>query len=153
VSFTHGFQPDVTTLFLPGLRLGEVRTAREYVSLVLRAEPADTHCTAALLTSELVTNALIHGDVRNTACPRTGVLARRRPLHVTVELLAAQVCVLVCGAGSARPRIAPKQALAWDSSGRGLALVAALSAAWGTHGDTASRTVWFALDRTATAAA
>ncbi|WP_051065417.1 hypothetical protein [Nocardiopsis potens] len=153
MSLAHGFQPDVTTLFLPGLRLGEVRTTREYVSLVLRAEPADTHSTAALLTSELVTNALIHGDSRNTACPRTGLLARCRPLHVTVEVLAAQVCVLVCGAGSTRPRIAPKSTLTWDSSGRGLALVAALSAAWGTHGDTSSRTVWFALDRTAAVAA
>ncbi|MDA2810279.1 ATP-binding protein [Nocardiopsis sp. RSe5-2] len=150
---THDFPPNVTTLFLPGLYLDEVRTARDYVSLVLRDETDDSRSTAALLTSELVTNALVHGDARNSACPRTGLLALRRPLHVTVEILGARICVLVCGSGSRRARVAPRPTLTWESSGRGLALVAALSAEWGTHGDTASRTVWFALDRAKAVAA
>ncbi|CAM3850972.1 ATP-binding protein [Nocardiopsis rhodophaea] len=147
----HGCQSDVTTLYLPGLFLGEVRTARDCVGCVLSREDPDICSTATLLTSELATNALIHGDTRNTACPKTGLLTDPRPFSVTVGLLAREIDVVVSGKGAryAAPRV--RRNRAWDEDGRGLAWVEALSTTWGTYGDPESRTVWFSLDRTTAA--
>ncbi|MBB6173811.1 hypothetical protein HNR23_003871 [Nocardiopsis mwathae] len=147
ISAQHSPRTDVTTLFLPGLRLGEVRTARDCVAWVLSSEDPDTRSTAQLLTSELASNALIHGDVRNAACPKTGLLAEPRPFSVTVDLLAREISVLVCGRGARRVAPRPKRNRAWNETGRGLLWVEALSAAWGTYGDHVSRTVWFTLTR------
>ncbi|ASU85883.1 hypothetical protein CDO52_26535 [Nocardiopsis gilva YIM 90087] len=143
----HDPQPDVTTVYLPGLCLGEVRSARDCVACLLRDEDPDIRDTATLLTSELAANALIHGDVRNAACPKSGRLAHIRPFHITVEILTREICVLVCGKGSRNARVRPKPQHTWNETGHGLAWVEAMSTAWGTHGDRISRTVWFILDR------
>ena len=84
--------------------------------------------TAALLVSEVATNALVHGsgDVRVVA-------------HATTELLRVEV-------QDDEPRL-PRQRSAkdLDEGGRGLALLDALATAWGTDGRSDGKTVWFEL--------
>ncbi|MBB6173203.1 anti-sigma regulatory factor (Ser/Thr protein kinase) [Nocardiopsis mwathae] len=143
----HDSQPNVTTVYLPGLRLAEVGVARDCVSGVLSGEAPGTRDTALLLTSELATNALIHGDTRNTAEPKTGRLAEARPFAVTVDIVTKEISILVTGAGAKRATPVIRRQREWNEAGRGLAWVEALSTAWGTYGDRVSRTVWFTLTR------
>ncbi|MFC4032892.1 ATP-binding protein [Streptomyces polygonati] len=97
--------------------------------------PRDTAETATLLLSELVTNAVRHSRVPG------------RQIGARFQLLSATVLrVEVSDAGNGLPvlrRSAPD-----DESGRGLALVEALSRAWGSYRRPYSigKTVWFELD-------
>ncbi len=143
--------PNVMSLYLSGASLEEVSMARDFITSVLRAEPPDTVATAALLTSELVTNALVHADEPNLA-PDPAAPARRRlrtarPFHVTAELFRHELRVLVRGQGSLLPVAAPEPSTPLEESGRGLVLVDTLSHTWGTRGDAFFRTVWFTLPR------
>src|SRR3712207_2039794 len=81
---------------------------------------------AALLTSELVTNSLLHGS---------------QPFHVIVRYDGADVCVEV-GDGS---RVLPRKRLTTDESttGRGLHLVDELARAWGVEPTVSGKRVWF----------
>jgi anti-sigma regulatory factor (Ser/Thr protein kinase) len=82
-----------------------------------------------LVTSELVTNAVLHGS------PPVGLLARAssRWLHVEVH-----------DHSSAMPL--PQDADDYDEHGRGLGIVAALAIRWGTRPTTAGKVVWAEID-------
>lgn len=85
-----------------------------------------------LLTSELVTNAVVHG---------------RPPIELVVSIEARAIRVSVHD-NSAAP-LRPRTATAADVGGRGLALVDALAQRWRTDADRSGpgKTVWFELDR------
>jgi DNA-binding NarL/FixJ family response regulator len=90
--------------------------------------------TVTLLTSELVTNAIVH------AGSEVDVVVR-----LTGE--AARVEVTDRSAAPPEPRVAGES----DSSGRGLALVEALARRWGTRRlASGGKTVWFEIARAAT---
>ncbi|HVX18927.1 MAG TPA: ATP-binding protein [Acidimicrobiales bacterium] len=113
------------------------RAARQFVTAAL----TDLRCshleaTAALLTSELVTNAIVHA---HTPIEVRVVLSRPGRIRIEVD-----------DDDSAEP-VAPPTPI-WpsgdDESGRGLAMVAALAAAWGVDLHTPpapGKTVWFEL--------
>ena len=109
----------------------QVAHARRFVQRTLA--PHGPVADAALLTSELATNA-----IRHTATGQGGtfeIIICQRP---------ATVRIAVVGAGS--PAIpAPLRPGDLASSGRGLALVDALARQWGQHGNRHSRAVWFEL--------
>ena len=81
-----------------------------------------------LLTGEMVSNAVLHG-------PAAG------PVSVRVRISATTVRVLVSDTGSGTPIVGHPEPTA--ASGRGLALVEALSADWGTQHRPDGKTVWF----------
>ena len=109
----------------------QVAQARRFVQRTLA--PDGPAADAALLTSELATNA-----VRHTASGQGG----------TFEIIICQgratVRIAVADAGS--PTVpAPVSPGTLASSGRGLALVDALASRWGQHTGPQGRTVWFEL--------
>jgi serine/threonine-protein kinase RsbW len=102
--------------------------ARAAVADCLRALGVEEGCVefALLGTSELVTNALVHG-----ALPCTMVLFTRGGFF-RVEVL---------DASPVRPSVPPSTGLL--ESGRGLVMVAALSTRWGSERRAAGKAVWF----------
>ncbi|MGW7645785.1 ATP-binding protein [Streptomyces bobili] len=111
---------------------GAVRTARAAVRGQLRGWGLDSlGDIAALLVSELVTNALRHA---------TGPIGVRlvRPAGLPEVLL-----VEVSDPVSEPPR--ERAARPEDESGRGLQLVASSSRRWGSRPDSPGKTVWFEL--------
>jgi anti-sigma regulatory factor (Ser/Thr protein kinase) len=85
--------------------------------------------TAALLTSELVTNAVLH------ASP---------PLHLRAAITEEVIRVEVYdSANSTLP--APRTARPADANGRGLTILQALASRWGTEHTNAGKFVWFEL--------
>ncbi|MFE9923737.1 ATP-binding protein [Streptomyces sp. NPDC005774] len=96
----------------------------------------DTCDTAALVVSELLTNAVLHTSSRRVACT----------LGATPDLVLIQVTD--DGSGPSVPRT--RRADARDEVGRGLLLVKAVSERWGVevaeYGD--GRTVWATLRTT-----
>src|SRR5689334_8808361 len=83
---------------------------------------------ALLLTSELVTNSVLHGGP---------------PLVIAVDCDGEQLQVRVRDGSPTVPM--PKDAAQSDENGRGLALVAALSDEWGVAPDSDGKYVWFAI--------
>ncbi len=111
---------------------GAVRTARSAVRGQLRGWELDSlGDIAALLVSELVTNALRHA---------TGPIGVRlvRPAGLEGVLL-----VEVSDPLPDPPR--ERVALPLDESGRGLQLVASSARRWGTRPGNSGKTVWFEL--------
>ncbi len=109
---------------------GTPRRARAFVEgIVRRCDQPQLVPTATLLTSEVVTNAVLYAggvvEVR-VACGqdrmRVEVRDSSRELPVTGD---------------------PAQA---TTGGRGLHLVDALATAWGARGDGSGKVVWFELD-------
>ena len=88
----------------------------------------DTTEVAVLLTTELVTNAIVHA--------RTDFA-----LRVTTSL--DRLRVEVADSSQDPPRLVPIQGL--DDHGRGLHLVEALSASWGVDWRDDGKAVWFEL--------
>ncbi|MEU5595120.1 ATP-binding protein [Streptomyces sp. NPDC020298] len=88
---------------------------------------ADLVPIAELLVSELVGNALRHAD---------------GPVSLTLERVSDVRC-LVSDGSSQPPR--PREADPEDETGRGLALVDALSARWGWTSGPVGKSVWFEL--------
>jgi anti-sigma regulatory factor (Ser/Thr protein kinase) len=84
----------------------------------------------ALIVSELTTNA----------ADASIVLPERPP--VTLRLLAGEKSLLVEVWDSSPLDLQPRQASADDECGRGLAVVAALSARWGCDRDGRRKVVW-----------
>jgi anti-sigma regulatory factor (Ser/Thr protein kinase) len=107
--------------------------ARRFVGEVLRdhgLETGEVIEAAALLTSELVTNAVLHA-------------AGTINIDVDLDLTAVRVEVADC---SEEPP-APRDAAPEDTSGRGLHLVQAMARAWGVERERQDgKVVWFELD-------
>jgi anti-sigma regulatory factor (Ser/Thr protein kinase) len=106
--------------------------ARRFVSRALRSVDPGTREISVLLTSELVTNALLYAQGRIV-------------LRVTPVDHAWRVGV---HDGSHQP-INPRHVGLEATSGRGLALVEQLATAWGVevHGDDDGKEVWFEVPR------
>ena len=83
---------------------------------------------AVLLVSELVTNSVLHGGP---------------PVVVAVDCDEATLQVRVRDGSSALP--APRDAAQSDEGGRGLALVAEMSADWGVDTEADGKHVWFVI--------
>lgn len=107
------------------------RLARHWVMRAIAAEGVvgSHNQVIELLTGELVSNAVVHGPA--DAQVLVGLRIDRRTVRVSVR-----------DTGQSRPRVRHPEPTA--PSGRGLALVEALSSAWGTatHPD-GGKTVWF----------
>jgi len=105
--------------------------ARQVVSQSCRDAQVDDECrdTAVLLTSELVTNALLHG---------------RAPVRLRVEVDARRLRVEVADDHPGRPRTPTQHDDA--ESGRGMLIVSGLAAAWGVVDNQPGKTVWFELE-------
>ena len=88
---------------------------------------SDDQDVVALLISELVTNALRHGEP---------------PVRLRAECTDSAITVSVEDAGSSAP-VAVEPA-AWDASGgRGLHLVESLADGWGVNRNGVGKAVWF----------
>lgn len=82
--------------------------------------------TTLLLTSEIVTNAILHAGTM---------------VEVAIRVLTDRVRVEVWDSGGGSP--SRRAAAPEDASGRGLSLVEALSSAWGVRGAGRRKCVWF----------
>jgi hypothetical protein len=89
----------------------------------------DKAATAVLLLTELVSNALRHGE---------------DAIRVRVELAGTRLLVDVSDTGHRMPTL--RAVGATETSGRGLRLVESLSDEWGVHVQDRGKSVWFALD-------
>jgi DNA-binding NarL/FixJ family response regulator len=115
--------------FPPELR--SAPSARRFVNEALRRwDCADLLDVVQLLTSEIVTNAIVHAGTA---------------LDVRVSLLTDRVRVEVHDFSPADPE--QRQADVEDTSGRGIALVDTLARSWGTDRRPEGKTVWFEVDR------
>lgn len=128
----HGLgAPGTAVLTLPP-ELRSIRTARRFVGERCRAAGlSPERCDdVLLLTSELVTNAVLHG---------------RSEVGLEVEEFGAVVRVTVFDENSRHPAAVAEDPDALD--GRGLALVEALAARWGVQDRPLGKVVWFELGR------
>jgi hypothetical protein len=121
------------------LRLHRIRLTREpaaaaeargQVRAIIRAwkVPVDTD-VAVLLTSDLVTDAIMHGD-----CETVTLVIRCSGGHLRIDVY-----------DTSRPPAAEVDGPAPTEIGRGLALIAALSAEWGAFWTYAGRSAYFTL--------
>jgi anti-sigma regulatory factor (Ser/Thr protein kinase) len=105
------------------------REARGFIAEHLRDNVAeDVASTAVLLTSELVTNVVVHA---------------RSPMRLEVDLDAGRVRVAVVDAATAHP--VPRVSHGGRLTGRGINLVATLSRKWGVEPEPQGKRVWFEL--------
>ncbi|WP_426594212.1 ATP-binding protein [Cellulomonas sp. McL0617] len=106
------------------------RTARHWVmrAIAEAGVGGSANQVVELLTGELVANAVVHGPPD-------------RSVTVRVRIDATVVRVMVSDAGGGVPTVGHPEPTA--PSGRGLALVEALSSDWGTLGRPDGKTVWF----------
>ena len=109
-----------------------VSLARSFVRLSLVDLDVDGQDVALLLTSELVTNAILHA--------RTPV-----QVGVFIDRVKAMVCVGDCLGETST--LTPQPPSDDRPGGRGLALVADLAQSWGTTRYVGGKTVWFVLQR------
>lgn len=86
--------------------------------------------TAVLLTSETVTNAIIHG---------------RSEVRVRAEVTPGAVLVAVGDDNSRHPRLQPQDEEALD--GRGLQILELAASRWGVAEEGVGKVVWFEVDR------
>ncbi len=112
------------------IEAASVAGARRFVRSVLCEFPQDIEATAELLTSELATNAIIHG---HTA------------FDVIVSLANDVLRIAVTDEGGGMPVFSPTPAVG-DLAGRGLPMVRTLSNHWGVAENRPGKTVWFDLD-------
>ena len=113
---------------------GELRSAgeaRRFVDETLRRwDCADLLDTVKLLISEMVTNAVVHAG---------------SDVDVCVQLTDRVVRVSVFDDSPQQPVV--KRAAAEETSGRGMALVDAMSSGWGVEPTFKGKRVWFELPR------
>ena len=102
--------------------------ARHWVAAHLRDLPADVSSCAALLTSELVTNAVLHAAT---------------PMCVTLHILPDRIRVDVADGSPSFPSI--KEYGRDAATGRGLTLFNALASDWGVQGVDGGKIIWFEL--------
>jgi anti-sigma regulatory factor (Ser/Thr protein kinase) len=107
-----------------------VPTARHFVSNAVADVPKEIADRAALMVSELATNAIRHGG---------------SDFEVLVELTPDELHVEIADSGGGSPTV--HRALPLDASGRGLHIVESLSDKWGVRRATSGigKTVWFTL--------
>ena len=108
----------------------EVRRARRFARYVLQEQriAPERIGTAELLVSELVTNAVKTTSMAKLSAPRRTVHDNFRLISLRLSLVARSVVIEVRD-NSAKPPVPPEQCL--DSEdGRGLAVVASMSAKW-----------------------
>ena len=112
--------------------LGSPAAARAFVrsELQQQAVPEPPLETVILLTSELVSNALLHA---------------RTEVDLRLVMEASGVRVEVHDGGVRRPPLSPAPAPPAATSGRGLMMVEALAGRWGVDGADDGKTVWFEL--------
>ncbi|GAB1331870.1 SpoIIE family protein phosphatase [Streptomyces sennicomposti] len=103
--------------------------ARRFVRSALRGVAPEVVDTAELLTSELVTNAVLHA---------------RTEVEVRVWSHEGQVRVRVGDSRPDRPLV-PREARPYAATGRGLAVVEELASSHGAHVGEGRKTVWFEL--------
>jgi anti-sigma regulatory factor (Ser/Thr protein kinase) len=103
-----------------------VRAARRFVESVLAETGADAE-TAALLTSELATNAVIHAD---------------STFEVRIRIADSRVRVAIV---NDEPELLASLREPDERGGRGLRLVESLAVRWGTESDRSHKIVWFEL--------
>ena len=102
--------------------------ARHWIAAHLRDLPSDVTGCAALLTSELVTNAVLHAGT---------------PLCVTLHILADRIRVDVADGNPHFPSI--KEYGRDAATGRGLTLFNTLASNWGVQAVDGGKIVWFEL--------
>ena len=103
--------------------------ARRHVRATLTDWGCDPLSDAAqLLTSEVVTNSLLHA---------------RSPIRLTIELTATGIRVAVTDASTVVPTIRPRSSSA--TTGRGLVLLSRLADEWDAETSDGGKTVWFTL--------
>ena len=102
--------------------------ARRFVATLLGHSDHQSTQTALVLTSELVTNAVLHAGTR---------------VDVRVELEAGHVRVEVSDGDPHLP--GPMECLPDALGGRGLFLVQELASAWGAETSGVGKVVWFTL--------
>ena len=107
-----------------------VGIARSFVRDTLPDIDAEGQDVALLLTSELVTNAILHA---------------RTPVQVGVLVDGDRALVCVADRRADSPELTPRPFTPDRPGGRGLALVADLAESWGTTAYAAGKTVWFVL--------
>ena len=106
-----------------------VRAARKFVEEALVEHGLlDLVDLTSLLTSELVTNAILHAE------SRVEIEVRTAPDRVRVE---------VADWGVGVPRVLPLDPT--TTGGRGMALVSSLANEWGSYERDGSKIVWFEL--------
>lgn len=115
-------------LTLPALNVSVAAARRTVTALCAPAGLGGLHDTAALLTSEVVTNAVIHGEGTVLVRAHTG---------------GGRLRVEVQDDGDGAPVVS--QAGREAEGGRGLALVAALADDWGVQLVPGGKYVWFEL--------
>jgi GAF domain-containing protein/anti-sigma regulatory factor (Ser/Thr protein kinase) len=103
-------------------------SARHWVTGLLRDVPAEVRECAALLTSELVTNAVLHAAT---------------PFTVTLHLMADRIRIDVADGNPVAPSI--KDYAADAATGRGLTLFNTLASDWGVQRVAGGKIVWFEL--------
>ncbi len=116
------------TLFSFGPDPGSAQLARGIVRRVLEDQPADVRETAALLTSELVTNAVIH---------------TQHPFELNVERFDDRIRVTVADASLEEPVV--RDIDPGRERGQGLIIVRALATVWGVGRHPNGKSVWFVL--------
>lgn len=105
------------------------REAREFVAGTLRRwGRRDQTEAAVLLTSELVTNAIVHA---------------RSQVAVTMRMAGEGLRISVLDESTDQPVL--QSGTDQLASGRGLTLVEALAASWGVDPEGRGKTVWFEL--------
>jgi anti-sigma regulatory factor (Ser/Thr protein kinase) len=110
---------------------GSVGIARALVRATLAEFDEDRRDIALLLTSELVTNAILHA---------------RTPVQLGVLQDAGHLLVSVADRLPEGPALGPRPHSHDRPGGRGLALVADLAETWGTMRRPGGKSVWFVLD-------
>jgi anti-sigma regulatory factor (Ser/Thr protein kinase) len=107
-----------------------IRMARGFLASIARDLdlPTDTISVAELALSEIVTNAVVHGEP---------------PIRLHVDATASHLSISVTDAGPARPR--SDETRLETTGGRGLAIVAAVAGAWGCDPDPdgPGKRIWF----------
>jgi GAF domain-containing protein len=120
-------QGGMSTLYLEPV-VESTTQARHWVSARLSDLPLEVAEYAALLTSELVTNAVLHAAT---------------PLSVTLHVLTGRIRVDVADGSPVIPAL--KEYGPDAATGRGLTLFNTLASGWGVHPVPGGKIVWFEL--------
>lgn len=107
-----------------------VGVARSFLAGALEDYADADRDVALLLTSELVTNAILHA---------------RTPVDLGVLRDGERLLVCVADRMDDGPELVPRDQSGTRPGGRGLAIVADLADTWGTETYTGGKTVWFVL--------